>query len=476
MRAGRTTIYQKTLRTAAWSALFLPALVGCKSPGQLTAIGVKDDRLAGAESSPAAKPITQVAFDEQSADAEPDGAVAENDAGMIAESISTQVHQPNSLSNFESLALHNHPAILQARAQVDAARGQYVQAGLPFNPVLQYQSQEIGNSGSSGLHQVQLSQQFVTANKLGLAQHVAAQSLARRRAELERAELQVLTRVRVAFVQALIAQQRVELTNQIVELAERSVGTSAQLLQAQEVSRVGLLQAQVEAQQAHIEAENTAAISAASRRALAASVGIDELDASPLSGDVADGLTDAPWDSLLENIVANSPDLAAAGSDFQRARWALQLACAQVTPNVTGAFAVGVDAGTDDTYATVGVSMPLPIRNRNQGSIRAARAQVTSTLAASENVQLNLERRLADAVGRYRSARQRFLRLRDQTVPMAEETFELSEVAFEAGELNYLQFLTAQRTLVTTKLRVLDALEQAKQAWAEIEGLLVSLQ
>ena len=61
-------------------------------------------------------------------------------------------------------------------------------------------------------------------------------------------------------------------------------------------------------------------------------------------------------------------------------------------------------------------------------------------------------------------------------MPNAEETYRLSHQSFDAGETDFLQLLTAQRTLFTTRLSVLDAFGQAKLSLAEIEGLLVTLE
>lgn len=381
----------------------------------------------------------------------------------------------STLASLESIALRQHPTILRAQQQVAAARGRFQQAGLPPNPVLQYQSEEIGNEGGSGLHSVRVSQQFITANKLGIAQQVQSQQVAQLSAELRRAELRVLTDLRVAFAQALIAQHRVELANQIVQLSEQSVKSAELLIQAQEISRVALLQAQVEAEQARIAADNAATMLQARRRTLAAAAAMESVPSGDLIGELEAGLQERPWETTLEELATQSPELMAAGSQLNRARWALHLACAQVTPNVTAQLGVGVDAVSDDTYAILGVSVPLPIRNRNQGNIRAARAEVTSASASIEQTALDLESRLADAVGRYEAARQRYERLRDNVLPGAEETFELSKTAFDAGESNYLTLLTTQRTLVTTQLQLLDALGQARQAAAEIDGMLVTL-
>lgn len=381
-----------------------------------------------------------------------------------------------SLQELEALAIASHPAIAQAHANIRSAQGQFVQAGLSPNPVLQYQSEEIGNEDSTGLHSVTLSQQFVTAGKLGIAQQVQAHEMARRRAQLRRTELVVLTGVRAAYANALIAQQRTELSQLIVELSEQSIESVEALFKAEEVSKISLLQAQVEGEQARIALANAQIVSQASRRSLIAAVGVDQIADGLLIGDPASGLSDRPWEELLGEIVGTSPEVAAAASGLERARWALQLACANVTPNVTGSIGVGVDAATDDTFATIGVSVPLPIRNRNQGNIQTARANIASASASIGRTRLDLQSRLSTAVERYQTARTRYTRLNDQVMPIAEETFGLSQKAFDAGETGFLQLLTAQRTLFSTRLSILDALAQAKQALAEIEGLLVTLE
>jgi cobalt-zinc-cadmium efflux system outer membrane protein len=379
------------------------------------------------------------------------------------------------LSSVEAMALGTHPAIAEARARVVFSTGQAIQASLPFNPVLQYQSDEIGNESSSGLHTVQLSQQFVTANKLEIAQQVQAHEAQRRRSELRMAELRVLTNVRSAFAAAIVAQRRAQIANQIVDLAEKSLSSVQDLLNAQEVSRVVWLQARVEAEQARITAENAATQLRANRGVLAAAAGLQTLPADALVGEVGEGLIETPWESLLAEITATSPEITAAGSALERARWSLRLACAQVTPNITGQIGVGVDASTDDTFASVGVSVPLPLWNRNQGNIRSARASIAEASAAIDRTRLSLEGRLSSAAGRYQVALERYRRLNDSVLPTSEETYQLSQRAFEAGETDYIQLLTIQRTLFNTRLSVLEAAADARRAAAEIEGLLVTL-
>jgi cobalt-zinc-cadmium efflux system outer membrane protein len=379
------------------------------------------------------------------------------------------------LERLEAIALSSHPTIAVARSRVAVTQGQYVQAGLKYNPVMQYQTDEAGVENSSGLHSVQLSQQFVTANKLGLARQVQSRNVQRRRADLRLAELQVLTNLRTTYARALAAQKRVELTNEMVKLTRQSVESVEALYRAEEVSKVSLLQARVESQRAQITADVAATELAAERRSLAAATGIEALEAVRIAGELDEGLTDQPWEVLIDQIYAASPELSAAGSNLEQARWALQHACAQAVPNVTGFVGVGLDAITDDTYGRIGISLPLPIHNRNQGNIRSARANIQVAHAAFDQTRVSLESRLAAAVARYRTAWQRYDRLRQQILPNAEETYELSQAAFAAGESSYLQLMEAQRTLISTRLQALDAIGLARQAMAEIDGMLVTV-
>ncbi len=403
---------------------------------------------------------------------DPQQAPASQSEPATAEAISTgQI----TVEELEALAVARHPSLAQFRSQIESARGQRWQAGLPYNPTLQYQSDEIGNDDASGLHSIQLSQQFVTANKLALAQGVQTQEVKQQQALWHRQRLVVRTNVQVAFAKALIAQQRVELSEQIRELADQSVNTVDQLHEAGEVSRVALLQAKVELQQATIAADNATEQLIGAKRQLAAAVSMNELPPGQLVQSDANVLPSQPWDELLAELLATSPEVAAAKSKLLKAQRALHLACAQVTPNVTGTVGVGIDTATDDTYARLGFSVPLPIRNRNEGNIHTARAEIAAANAAITRTEYDLTRRLSGAVARYQVARQRHEQLQETVLPLANETLELSLEAFRGGETSYLELLTAQRSLFSTRLSVLEALAQARQALAEINGQLVTI-
>ena len=413
---------------------------------------------------------------EDEADQEIDASDTENDTDSKSDHapIVTGPVQGITKRDLEGIAAISHPAILAAQAQVAVARGQWHQSGLAYNPVLNYQSEEIGNDDSTGIHSLGVSQRFITANKLGLAQNSQSHVVQQRIAELRLARLTVLTNVRSAFARAWVAQQQAELSDQIVRSIADSMEQVQQLMDVGEVSRLTLLQAQVELSKAQIEADNNRSQLENLRLDLAAQAGLSRLpSADPLDA-VAPELDPKPWDSLINQIVDANPVVDANNSQLQRTRWALHLACAQAIPDITGQVALGLDTASDDTFVSLGVSVPLPIRNRNQGNVRSAHASIQAAQAELELTKLNLQSKLAGVVNRYQVARLQYNRLREKVLPNSIETVELGRKAFAAGEANYIQLLTAQRTLFEVRGQILRSLGDALKANAEIQGLLVT--
>ena len=79
----------------------------------------------------------------------------------------SQAESTLTLETLEGLALANNPALAKAEAQVRAIRGKWLQSGLYPNPVLGYSGDEMGDSGTAGKQGAFVTQEIVTAGKLG---------------------------------------------------------------------------------------------------------------------------------------------------------------------------------------------------------------------------------------------------------------------------------------------------------------------
>ena len=380
---------------------------------------------------------------------------------------------PLTLAELEQLAIGGNPTVAQAEARVAAARGRWVQVGLPPNPTFGYAGNEIGDDGRAGQQGFIAGQEFVTANKLELRRQVVAREIEQAEQVVIAQRLRVQADVRQRFYETLIAQQRVETAQSLYETATNSATTIEKLLQAEQSTRIDLLQAQVEAEAVRVRVQNAQNSHQAAWRRLLAVVGVD-LPPRPLEGDVTSELPLVVWEQSLARIQSDSPEVASALVRIQRARWALQQACAEARPNFEVQFGVQYDDATQDPISMLQIAMPLPIFNRNQGGIREAQAEIAEANRNAERLHRELQQRLATVFERYQNARQQTQTYQNEILPRAKETLGLVTTGYQAGEVQYLTMLTAQRTYFETNLAYLTALEQLWSAQVEIESLLLT--
>lgn len=145
-----------------------------------------------------------------------------------------------------------------------------------------------------------------------------------------------------------------------------------------------------------------------------------------------------------------------------------------MTPNLQLQLGAGYDLGTNSNLAQVGVGMPVPIFNRNQGNISAAHAEYCRATQDYQRLRMSLKARLARAAQEHDSALVAVRRYEGQILPKAEQSLKLSEQAYTAAQFDFIQVLTARRIYFDSNLRAVDARRQLAQATTKIDGLLLS--
>lgn len=380
------------------------------------------------------------------------------------------------LNDLEQMALAANPSVARAAALVEAARGNWVQAGLPPNPRVGYEGQQIGSDGRAEQDGVFVEQEIVRGGKLRLSREVAAQEIVGAEQQLAAQQQRVLTDVRVAYYQVLIAERQEMLTGQLRDIAAQAVKVAEALLKGKEVGRPDVIQAQLELGNAEILAQNAQNRYAAAWRTLATVIGDPNRSPQALEGDVDEPRPEQQWESSLQRLLSSSPEIAAAMAEIERARWAVERAYVEKEPNVTVQGLVnwrdnGIGGDSDGGLA---VGIPLPIWNRNQGGIMQAEGQAAAAERALYQLELSLQNRLVPVYERYANAYGQVKKYREQLLPAAQESLDLARRLYQAGETPYLNLLTAQRSFSQTNLNYLDSLGALRSAEAEIDGLLLS--
>lgn len=165
-------------------------------------------------------------------------------------------------------------------------------------------------------------------------------------------------------------------------------------------------------------------------------------------------------------------------SAVQRARSQLAARTAQIDveraariPDVTISVGSQRDEELGRRQAVIGLSVPLPLFNRNAGNLGAALRRTDAARDQLAAMQVSAASELAGAYIRYEIAGGEVAQLRQEVLPNAQSAYELTLKGFEYGKFSILDVLDAQRTLFQSRSRYWNALLEAWRAFADIERL-----
>ena len=377
------------------------------------------------------------------------------------------------LTDLEQMAVEHNPTLTQAAAQVEAAQGRALQAGLRPNPTIGYEGDEIGNSGTAGQQGAFIDQVIVTGGKLRLTREKFRQEVSAMEAQALAQQYRVLNAVRMRYFELLARQRLLDVRVALLAIAEDAVKTSEELANVGQANRADLLQARIEARQERVGLENSRALYAAAWKELAALVGCPDLAPTGLAGSLDNQFFPIDLDAALSHLLEASPEVMAARSDVLRSQFALRREEIEPRPNVR--VRVGTqynfETGRQQALAQVGVTVPL--FDRNQGNIRAAQAQFALAQAGVTRVELSLRQRFARAGAQYATARATAETYQKEILPEAREAFELYLKSFKDRRAAYPQVLIAQRNYFQASVDYIDAVQRQRRAEVAISGLLL---
>jgi outer membrane protein, heavy metal efflux system len=385
------------------------------------------------------------------------------------------------LEQLQQLAVDHNPTLKQAQAEIRAAEARKRQAGLYPNPTVGYIGEQISGGPQRGGEQGAFVQQdIVLGGKLGAARRVAEQE--RLQAETERGEqlLRVQNAVAIAYYQSLGAQQTVAIREKLLQLAQDAVSTANQLYNIGQADEPDVLQAQVETGQEEIAVGSSRQRLQMFWRSLAAVVGQPTLPFGQLAGSL-ENVPDVDTQQWLENILENSPAVKISSLSLARAQAELDRAKREPIPDLQ--IRAGIQQNRElleTTGRPVGlqglaeVGVRIPIFNRNQGNIEAAKANIERADLEQQRVQLLLRERSSSIFQTYFTAKAAVERYKTRMIPQAEKAYQLYLARYRNMGAAYPQVLIAQRTLFQLQTDYISSLESLWVSTVTLKGFLLS--
>jgi len=389
---------------------------------------------------------------------------------------------PLSLDAAVALALVRNPALLAARAQAGIAKAEVVIAQQwPNNPELR--ASGAGDYAGTGRDreanvEIGLSQTFQTGGQRARREEAASHGAEATAARIADAERLLRRDVSVAYVDAVLAGRRLDVSRRQLEVAEGLLAAADLRRRAGDVSeaeasliRLAARQAQAATLTATLDVETTS-------RELAALLGLRSEERVALLGTFPAARPPLAGD-LEQRALARRSDLTALRLDRARAMADVEVERASRWPDVTVGVFYGFSRGSldgsggatledKDHLLGADVSVPLALFNRREGEIlRATREveRIDAEIAALENA---VRRDVAVALERVRALRERTALFDAAVEPLAERNLEQTREAYRIGQVGTVEVLRAQ----DDRLKVALSAAEARRDRAAAEAFL----
>jgi cobalt-zinc-cadmium efflux system outer membrane protein len=391
-------------------------------------------------------------------------------AEPIGPGAAARLPQPLTLADLEGWALRNNPTIASAEALIREQQGIWRQSGLYPNPTAGYVRTDPNQSRQSETQGLFLSQEFVTAKKLQLAQAADRQDIEWRRWQLDAQRRRVVNDVRIRFYEVLGAQRAIRETMNMEQLAAEGVRAVQRMIEVQQATRPDLLQAEMQLHAFRIALADARYRHTTAWRQLANVAGVPRLPPTDLVGDL-EHIPRLDWETSLQRLLTKNPVLRSQRSYIQAARIDVRLARAQAVPNLNVQMVLQHDQVMKYNQVSTLAALPFPVFNRNQGNIDFAAAELRHQQQEYQRIELALQDQLAGAFNEYLSARNHAEVFQRELLPRAKESLDLTLRGQKLGEFDFARVLNARQQSFQTTLAYVDALTAMHKVAIEVEGM-----
>jgi len=382
-------------------------------------------------------------------------------------------------------ALADNLELRAARAEIDAARGRLRQAGLRPNPMLELAGQQNvagpDNNVMVGVT-VPLDLNGRKEGRVAVAEH----ELELKRAQIGDRERRLRAEVRLKAGEVLAAVRNLRFTEELLDVNRQAFnliqervrkGAAPPLEESLLLVEVNRLDASRRGLESRVQ------VLALQLRAM---VGVEPQVPLSVQGDLS-GAPEAPARDLgVEQALQGRPDLAMARADLSVARARIQKEEAEgrwdASVNVgyqrqdTGFALNGLTdrGGTrpiQDVFHMVGggVTITLPVRNRNQGNVAASKAEALAAERRLEFMRLIIRQEVEAAYTQERAARQSLEIYARGVREVARQNLDVVRQSYQLGRVPLLDVIAEQRRYIEIETGYTDSLKQVYDGAVEVE-------
>ena len=401
-----------------------------------------------------------------------------------ADAVSAATHSPAVtnqvlLDDLVNEALEKNPELNFYRAEIAAARGGRKSAGAWANPEV---SAEIGQKrvkdssgallGEGAAWAVSVNQTFEYPGRLSLRKAIANRDIQLAELGFAQFKLALAARVRTLGYNIFIAQEKLAAAR---EVADRFQALTDVLVQRDPAGVTPVLETRI------IEASTITLQRQASEASIAAQSALLELNqlrgqppgaSVRVSGAQLNFRQSPALETLLDAARTNAFELRIRQTELEQQGFKVSLAKNERFSGVTvRPFLSQEKAGDKETRVGLGVSMPLPLWNRNTGNIETAKAREQQAQTSLLVTQREVERRVTENALALQVKLEEMGKWRADSVQKFREAAELADRHYRLGAVPISTYVELQKQYLEAIAAILDTKKEALEAAQTLEQL-----
>ena len=387
------------------------------------------------------------------------------------------MNDPNAAMTLQlalALAVANNPELMAYSWETRAQDGKILQAGLLPNPELELAAEQVGGTGgyqgfNSAQTTVQITQTIQLGNKRLKNKQLAVLDKSLAVWDYEAKRLDIWMEVIKTYVENLAIQQRLELDTELLSIAQQMKNVVADKVAAGKVSPVEETKAFVVLSSVQIELARTMRNLTAAQKNLAALWG-GEPKFSKVEGDLTT-LQDIPDQKQFLESLAQNPDIARWDTELKHRNAALEVEKSKAIGDLTVFAGSQQFRETDDAAFVFGITIPLPLFDRNQGAISEAKSRASKAHYQSQAENVRVKTAISQAYQQLMQSFEQAKTLETKIIPGAQSVFDAAQEGYKYGKFSHLEMLDAQRTLFEVKQQYIETLASYHKARADVNRL-----
>ena len=383
-------------------------------------------------------------------------------------------------------ALASNGELAAVRIGIERSRARLRQAGLRPNPTLDFEQTTGRFTGAPGETErsIGVAIPIELGGKRGRRIQLAQAELEASEAELADRERILAAEVRANYAETLAALRELEITENLNDLDLRTTRFVQARVNEGETAPIELNLLRVEVDRLRSRRSLVEGRLKAGILRLKSLAAIPSEEPLRLREDLATPVLPAPpasIDAAMEIALRTRPDLKLARLNEEVAQAGLRLARSEGVPNITAfsKYTVGQSVFDDtpvgvlvdrDKLLTFGVSVDIPVFNRNQGAKAEFAAAISQARTRREFLESVVRSEVQSALARYEAARVAVSTFEQGVIARSNDNIRVIRSAYELGQFSITDLINEQRRLVDSQRDFTEALTEQYRALADLQS------